>query len=165
MSNIFLKTFDPFIMNGFKNKKELESYWLFSQIGTGLICFGLLTLLINDLMTNPMLKNNFFTMILIAFLYFFVFSFILFIPFVINFIFVRYIPDSLSYHYVKYMWINSKSAILVILDELSPELLKEEDLIKLHQNNNDKEQINLLIKTWHKNFDKELNNKLRRLKE
>lgn len=160
MSNLFLKTFDPFIMNGFKNKKELENYWLFSQIGTGITCFGLLTLLINELITNTTLQINMFTTSLIGIVYLIVFSFILAIPFVTNWIFVRYMPDSLTYHYVNYMWVNSKNAILVILAELPPEVLAEEDLIKLHQNNNDQAQVKLLIKTWHKNFSKELNHKL-----
>ena len=160
MSNLFLKTFDPFIMNGFKNKKELENYWLFSQIGTGLICLGLLTLLINELILNTTLPINLFTMSLIAIGYLIIFSFVLAIPFVTNWLFVRYVPDSLTYHYVRYMWANSKSAILVILAELPPEVLREEDLVKLHQNTNDQAQVKLLIKTWHKNFSKELNHKL-----
>jgi hypothetical protein len=160
MSNLFLKTFDPFIMNGFKNKKELENYWLFSQIGTGLTCFGLLTLLINELITNTTMPITLFTMSLIAIGYLVIFSFVLAIPFVTNWFFVRYVPDSLTYHYVRYMWANSKSAILVILAELPPEVLREEDLVKLHQNTNDQAQVKLLIKTWHKNFSKELNHKL-----
>lgn len=163
MSNLFLKTFDPFIMNGFKNKKDLENYWLFSQIGTGLVCLGLLTILINELITNNAFSVNLFTMSLIFISYLIIFSFMLAIPFVVNWLFVRHIPDSLTYHYVRYMWANSKSAILVILSELPPEVLKVEDLVKLHQDNDNQAQVKLLIKIWHKNFSKELNNDLRKI--
>lgn len=159
MSNLFIKTFDPFIMNGFKNKKDLENYWLFSQIGTGLICFGLFTILVNELITNTTFSVSLFTMSFIFIAYLIIFSFMLAIPFVVNWLFVKHIPDSLNYHYVRYMWANSKNAILVILSELPPEILKVEDLVKLHQNNDNKAQVKLLIKIWHKNFSKELKHK------
>lgn len=162
MANLFLQTFDPFLMNGFKNKKELENYWFYSQIGSGCIAIGFLIILISKVIDN-LNKLNFFTISSISIIYLLTFSIILALPFIINKIFVKFLSQNLPYWYVRYMWANSRNAILVIMSELPENILCSDDLVKLHQHTNEEDQITILITTWHKNFNNEISHKLKKI--
>ena len=162
MANLFLKTFDPLLMNGFKNKKELEDYWFYSQLGTGLVAMGFLMILISEVINN-LNKLNLFTISSISIIYLVIFSVILSIPFITNRIFIKLLSQSLPYWYVKYMWANSRSAILVIMSELPEDILCSDDLVKLHQHTNEEDQISILIRTWHKNLNNKITNKLKKI--
>lgn len=156
-SHLFLKTFDPMLMNGFKNKKELENYWFFSQLGCICIVLGLLCELLDILFFSHPLINIYSLMyIILGFMVIFLGVFSL--PFLVNWLFIRHIPDNLPHMYVKYIWLNSKNAILVLISDLPEELISLDEKKILISEQDDNVKIEILIQTWHKVFNSTLTN-------
>ena len=150
IAKIFLKTFDPVLMNGFKNQKQLKDYWVKSQIGCAILSLGIIFIIFNQVLLEKNLDLTFFIYALVISSTSFGFVFIL--PFFINWAFIKILPDNLTYMYVKYMWYNSKNAILIILEELPENIITKNDMKKMLIENNDDKNIELLIKIWHKAF-------------
>ena len=150
IAKIFLKTFDPVLMNGFKNQKQLKDYWVKSQIGCAILSLGIIFIIFNKVLLQKNLDPVFliYTLVISST----AFSFVFLLPFLMNWFFIKIIPDNLTYMYVKYMWYNSKNAIIIILEELPESIITKNDMKKILIENNDEKNVEFLIKIWHKTF-------------
>lgn len=159
IEKIFLKTFDPVLMNGFKNQKQLKDYWFKSQIGCGFLSLGIVFIAFSQILLEKNLNLSFliYTIVILST----VLGFIFILPFLINWGFIKMIPNNLTYMYVKYMWHNSKNSIIVILEELPESIITKNDMRKILVENKDDKNIELLIKIWHKAFNVNINKKVK----
>lgn len=160
IAKIFLRTFDPVLMSGFKNQKQLKDYWVKSQIGCFLLALGIVLIIFNKVLLEKNLDLNF--LIYTLFISSTAFGFVFILPFFINWIFIKIVPDNLTYMYVKYMWHNSKNAILIVLEELPENIITKNDMKKMLIENNDDKNIELLIKIWHKAFKIDIDEKIKK---
>ena len=157
IKNLYLKSLNPMVMNGFRNKKELESYWSLTKYGSwflliSLVCF--FSIEAYDYKISDYYSFAFFFLKYIS-----LFVLILISPFLIHVVFLKLIPNkkSLPFWYVKYMWNKSHDSILVVINQLPENLISPQELKQLHDNIDENRSIEILIKIWHKSFVAEIN--------